>query len=97
MTSLQLHLPELNVTISLTEVFFEREGQLIEDSFKLKNIPGVIVQGRYDLVCPMKSAWDLSKKWPEAKLIVVDDAGHSAKEPGIQHHLLEACDKFKNI
>jgi len=77
--------------------FFEREGQLIEDSFKLKNIPGVIVQGRYDLVCPMKSAWDLSKKWPEAKLIVVDDAGHSAKEPGIQHHLLEACDKFKNI
>lgn len=53
-----------------------------------------MVQGRYDVVCPMRSFWDLHRVWPEATAIVVTDAGHNAMEPGIQHHLLEATDKF---
>lgn len=53
--------------------------------------------GRYDMVCPMKSAWDLHKKWPKAELKVVADAGHSCVEAGIIHELVEACDKFKNV
>jgi proline iminopeptidase len=62
---------------------------------KLKNIPGVIVQGRYDVVCPPKSAWDLHKAWPEADLKIVRDAGHSAAEPGIVHELVSATDRFR--
>jgi proline iminopeptidase len=49
------------------------------------------------MVCPMKSAWDLHKKWPKAELKVVADAGHSCVEAGIIHELVEACDKFKNV
>ncbi|PWN51245.1 putative proline iminopeptidase [Violaceomyces palustris] len=76
------------------------DGQLLkaENVKKIRDagIPGVIVQGRYDVVCPAKSAWDLHKVWPEAELHVVPDAGHSAKERGIRHHLIEACDKFRS-
>ena len=54
----------------------------------------MIVQGRYDIVCPMTSAWDLHKAWPEARLQIVPDAGHSAFEPGIVHELITATDRF---
>jgi len=77
--------------------FFKYDGQLIQEASKLKNIPGVIVQGRYDMVCPMKSAWDLHKVWPEAEFHVAADAGHSCKEDTIVHYLVEATEKFKNI
>jgi proline iminopeptidase len=63
---------------------------------KLRKIPGVIVQGRYDVVCPMKSAWDLHRAWPEADLRVVPDAGHAASEPGIVHELISATDRFRS-
>ena len=72
--------------------FFATENQLLENVHKISHIPGVIVQGRYDVVCPMISAWELHQKWPKAKLIVVDDAGHSISEPGIRHALIEATD-----
>lgn len=62
---------------------------------KIRNIPGVIVQGRYDVVCPAKSAWDLHVAWPEADLRVVPDAGHAASEPGIVHELIRATDRFR--
>jgi len=62
---------------------------------KIRNIPGVIVQGRYDVVCPMKSAWDLHKLWPEAHLEIIPDAGHAASEPGIVHELVRATDRFR--
>ncbi len=62
---------------------------------KLRKIPGVIVQGRYDVVCPAKSAWDLHEMWPEADLRIVPDAGHAASEPGIVHELVSATDKFR--
>lgn len=69
------------------------EGQLIKEASKLKGIPGVIVQGRYDMACPPVSAWDLHQAWPDAELIMVDDAGHAYNEPGILHHLIEATDR----
>ncbi|OGA47178.1 MAG: prolyl aminopeptidase [Betaproteobacteria bacterium RIFCSPLOWO2_12_FULL_63_13] len=74
--------------------FFETDGQLLRDARKLRKIPGAIVQGRYDVVCPATSAWDLHRAWPEAKLIMVPDAGHSMTEPGIRSHLIEETDRF---
>jgi len=74
--------------------FFQRDGQLLHDAHKLKNIPALIVQGRYDVVCPMRSAWDLHRAWPEADLRIVPDAGHSALEAGITHELIAATDRF---
>jgi proline iminopeptidase len=62
---------------------------------KIRKIPGVIVQGRYDVVCPAKSAWDLHTMWPEADLKIVPDAGHAASEPGIVHELVSATDRFR--
>jgi proline iminopeptidase len=62
---------------------------------KIRKIPGVIVQGRYDVVCPAKSAWDLHTLWPEAHLKIVPDAGHAASEPGIVHELVSATDRFR--
>lgn len=74
--------------------FFEPEDQLLRNSDRIRHIPGVIVQGRYDVICPMISAWELHRAWPEAELIVVPDAGHSMSEPGISSALIEAADKF---
>ena len=74
--------------------FFEHDDQLLRNVERIRNIPAVIVQGRYDVVCPLRSAWDLHRAWPEADLHIVQDAGHSAFEPGILHQLLEATDRF---
>jgi proline iminopeptidase len=74
--------------------FFEREDQLLRGVRRIRRIPAVIVQGRYDVVCPMRSAWDLHRAWPEADLRVVPDAGHSALEPGNTHELVSATDRF---
>jgi proline iminopeptidase len=74
--------------------FLEHDDQLLRNVERIRKIPAVIVQGRYDVVCPMRSAWDLHRAWPEADLKIVQDAGHSAFEPGIMHELLEATDRF---
>ncbi|MES9922515.1 MAG: prolyl aminopeptidase [Candidatus Thiodiazotropha endolucinida] len=73
---------------------FLRPNQLLLESDRLADIPGVIVQGRYDLICPMASAWELHRAWPGSELKVIGDAGHSAAEPGIRSALIEATDKF---
>jgi proline iminopeptidase len=73
------------------------DGQLLRDADRLKAIPGVIVQGRYDVTCPMQSAWDLHRAWPEADLRIVEGAGHSQSEPGIRHELIMATDRFADI
>jgi len=75
--------------------FFEAEDQLLRDVDRIRHIPTVVVQGRYDVVCPARSAWDLQRAWPESELIVVEDAGHSAFEPGIRSALLDATDRFR--
>ena len=75
--------------------FFHRDDELLAGVQRLRNIPAVIVQGRYDVVCPMRSAWDLHRAWPEADLRIVADSGHSAFEPGITHELICATDRFR--
>lgn len=74
--------------------FFASDSQLLDNVDKIRHIPAVIVQGRYDCVCPAKTAWDMHKAWPEAEFHMVADAGHSAKENGITKRLVEAADKF---
>jgi proline iminopeptidase len=74
--------------------FFDADDQLLRDVPKIRHIPAVIVQGRYDVVCPMRSAWHLHRAWPEAQLVVVPDAGHSAFEAGIAKALRKATDGF---
>ena len=74
--------------------FLAREDQLLRDVPLIRHIPAAIVQGRYDVVCPMRSAWALHRAWPEANLHVVPDAGHSAFEPGISRALVAATDGF---
>lgn len=77
--------------------FFEDDDQLLNNVDIIRHIPGVIVQGRYDVVCPMISAWELHKAWQESELIVVPDAGHSMSEPGIMSALIDATDRFSKL
>lgn len=77
--------------------FLQDENRLLDGVRRIRRIPGVIVQGRYDVVCPMRSAWDLHVAWPEAKLIVVPDAGHSMTEPGIRRALVVETDRMSRL
>ena len=77
--------------------FLEVPDQILRDVSRLRRIPGTIVQGRYDVVCPMISAWELHRAWPEADFRLVPDAGHSAFEPGITHELVCATDRYAKI
>ena len=70
------------------------EGQLIRDAHRLADIPGIIVQGRYDACTPPRTAWDLHRAWPKAELHIVPDAGHSFNEPGILDRLVRATDRL---
>lgn len=74
--------------------FFEEDGWLLSSAGRLKDIPGVIIHGRYDVVTPVKSAWDLKRAWPRADLRIVPDAGHAMTEPGIVHELVGATRLF---
>ena len=80
----------------MNNAFFPTDNYLIENVGKIRHIPAVIVQGRYDVVCPMVSAWELHRAWPEADLKIIPDAGHAASEPGIIDALVTATDGFKN-
>lgn len=75
--------------------FMRSENQLLENAGRLRHLPGVIVQGRYDVVCPMESAWRLHRAWPEAEFRLVPDAGHAATEPGTIHELISATDRLR--
>ena len=77
----------------VNEGWFE-PGQLIRDAHILRDIPGVIVHGRYDLCTPVYNAWDLHREWPEAELHIIPDAGHAFDEPGILDALITATDGF---
>ena len=74
--------------------FFEYDGWILDQIDVIRNIPSVIVQGRYDVVCPMITAWELHKKWPEADFHVIPDSGHSMLEVGIRNKLIEYTNKF---
>jgi proline iminopeptidase len=73
---------------------FLREGQLLDEIEAIRRIPAIIVQGRYDVICPMRGAWDLHCAWPKVELRIVDDAGHSAFEPGTARELVRAITGF---
>lgn len=77
--------------------FFASDGWLLEQAHRLKDIPGIIVHGRYDVVTPLSSAWALKKAWPEAELQIVPDAGHSSLEPGIVNALIDATDRMTEL
>jgi proline iminopeptidase len=77
--------------------FMKHPGQLLDGVDIIRDIPSVIVQGRYDVVCPMTTAWDLHRRWPEAGFEVIRDAGHSAGEPGIVDALVRATDRFRSL
>ena len=79
----------------MNKAFFPTDNYLLENISKIKHIPGVIVQGRYDVVCPTRSAWDLHKAWPEAEIHIIANAGHAASETGIRSALIEATEAFK--
>jgi pimeloyl-ACP methyl ester carboxylesterase len=70
------------------------DPQLLDDAARIAEIPGVIVQGRYDVVCPAASAWALHERWPGWRLVIDPDAGHSIKEPGIVSELVQATEDF---
>ena len=73
----------------------ERDAQLLEQVDRIRHIPAIIVQGRYDIVCPTESAFALHKAWPKSKLQIIPDAGHSALEPGIANALVAATNHFR--
>lgn len=77
--------------------FFDRDGWILENIDKIRDIPGTIVHGRFDVVTPLSSAWSLNKAWPASKLEIIPDAGHSSLEPGIINALIEATEKFGKI
>jgi len=79
----------------INNAFFDTTNWILENVHKIRHIPGFIVQGRYDLVCPARSAWDLHKAWPEAKLVFTPDGGHAAAEPGTRSTLVEFSDACK--
>ena len=76
---------------------FLEENQILNNADKLQNIPGVIVQGRYDLICPLESAWELHQVWPKAELKIIGDAGHSATESGTVDALINATDEMARL
>jgi proline iminopeptidase len=76
---------------------FLPENFLLENIGRIRHIPTVVVQGRYDLVCPPDTADDLRRAWPEVEFTMVPDAGHSAMEPGIRGGLVAAMDRFRSI
>ena len=74
--------------------FLNHENQLLDDVEKIRSIPTIIVQGRYDIVCPAGTAHELSQRWPEASLVIAPFSGHSAFEKEITHELINATNSF---
>jgi proline iminopeptidase len=73
---------------------FMAENQLLQEIHRLEGIPGIIVHGRYDVICPLQQAWDLHAAWPAARLQIIEQAGHAATEPGICRALVAAADEM---
>jgi proline iminopeptidase len=91
-----LSLARIECHYFMNNSFFPSENFLVENVDKIRHLPTVIVQGRYDVVCPMTSAWELHRAFPEAEFIVVPDAGHSVSEKGITSALVDAMDKIRD-
>ncbi len=94
--------PEVAVSVGRLEAhYFRNQGfmepdQLIRNVERIRHLPAIIVQGRYDVICPPVTAWRLHQAWPEARLQMIEDAGHAAFEPGIEAALVQACNRFRD-
>lgn len=77
--------------------FFESDDQLLRGIDRIRHIPGLIVHGRYDMVCPADTAWDLHKAWPEAEFWMIPDAGHATAEPSKARVIVSATDRFASV
>jgi proline iminopeptidase len=93
---LSLGLARMEAHYFMNDIFLP-ENHLLANIHKIRKIPAVMVQGRYDLVCPIRTADELHQAWPEAAYHVISDAGHSAMEPGIRSTLVAAMDRFKEL
>jgi proline iminopeptidase len=99
------HFGQARVALSLARIechyfvhrAFLEPNQLLRDAARIAAIPGVIVHGRYDLICPLKNAWELHRAWPSSELHVVPDAGHAASEPGVAAALVAATDRMAGL
>jgi proline iminopeptidase len=91
---LAISLARIECHYFMNNSFFSTNNQLIENAEKIRHIPTTIIHGRYDVICPVKNAWDLHKVLPEAKLQIIQNAGHAADEPGIIDALINATNSF---
>jgi proline iminopeptidase len=81
----------------INQAFMNESNSILARTDKLKDIPGVVVHGRYDVICPLRSAVELCEKWPKAELHVIANAGHASSEPGTKAKLKEACKQFAGL
>ncbi|MCY7307158.1 MAG: prolyl aminopeptidase [Rhodoferax sp.] len=94
--------PQVAIGVGRLEAhYFRHQGfmepdQLVRNVERIRQLPAIIVQGRYDVICPPATAWRLHQAWPEARLQIIEDAGHAAFEPGIEAALVEACNRFRD-
>ena len=99
------HFGDLHTALSIARIechyfvnqSFLEPNQLVRDACRLKGIPGYIVHGRYDAICPVDQAFELHEAWPDARMTIVPDAGHAVVEPGITRALLKACDELGEL
>lgn len=94
--AMALNLARIEAHYFVNQIFLP-ENDLIDNIERIRDIPAVIIQGRYDVVCPIVTAYELHKAWPEADYVVIPDAGHSAMEPGIRKALIAATERFKSL
>ncbi len=100
--AVEQHFAQPHVALSMARIechyfmnnAFLQPEQLLQDAHKLAGIPGIIVHGRYDVICPLENAWELHQRWPDSRLQIIADAGHSAAEPATRVALVEATDQF---
>jgi len=95
-TDIALAVARIEAHYFMHDAFLETD-QILRDADRIRHIPAVIVQGRYDIICPMDSAWALHEVWPEAQFNIVADAGHAASEPGIIDALVSATDHYSTV
>ena len=77
--------------------FLESDGQILANMDRIAHIPGIIVQGRYDMICPPEAAYSIAQVWPASELKMVDKAGHTLSEPGITAELVRAMDRIVEL
>jgi proline iminopeptidase len=94
--TLAIGLARLEAHYFLNDIFLP-ENFLLDNIHRIRHLPAVIIQGRYDIVCPMVTAQEVHEAWPEAEYIIVPDAGHSAFDFALCQELVDACDRFKAI